>query len=341
MLRPVKRVVKKSVAKILGDVMASNNSIEQKINSLHQTLWDVNKDIIQKQEELNYRSSEEFKNSGILHISSEEIIAKIFSGLKIYLDPRDISVTPHLALDAIWEYQITKAWLNMVTPDAVVLDIGANFGYFGALAAQKTSKKTSKIVFFEPNPKLLGYIKKTLAVNWLNEQSVIENLAVGATNSKARLNVLKDYIGSSSLLDLETIDSYMHEKMYLETTEVVEVDVVTIDSYCKRNNIPQVNLIKMDIEGFEDRAYAGMRKVVQSSPDVTMFIEFTEGSYKDPKGFYHDMLEDFGYVYVINQDGSLLKPKDQSYDTVIGKPEDWVMPVFSKNKNLDKKTEQL
>jgi FkbM family methyltransferase len=281
-------------------------------------------------EELKQRT----KNSGSFVLSEREMITKIFSGLKMYLDPRDVAVVPHLVLDSIWEHRITAAWLSVVKPHDTVLDVGSNFGYFGALAAQKTDKKHSKVVHFEANPHLVPYIHKTLDVNWLNEQSVVENLAVGDKEGTLTLRILKDYLGSSSVLPLEHTAKYMSGKMRLETAEEVKVKSVSLDKYCKDNGIKTVDLIKMDIEGFEDKAYEGMRTIVKNSPNMSFFIEFTRESYEDPKGFYDQMLKDFGHVYVIDDDGYITKPKTTTYEAIVGDTDDWVMPIFSKNAKL-------
>jgi FkbM family methyltransferase len=281
-------------------------------------------------EELKQRA----KNSGSIVLNEAEMVTKIFSGLKMYLDPRDVAVVPHLALDSIWEHRITAAWLAVVKPDDTVLDVGSNFGYFGALAAQKSDKKKSKVVHFEANPHLIPYIHKTLNVNWLNEQSVVENLGVGEKEGTLTLRILKDYLGSSSVLPLEHTAKYMGTKMPLETAEEVKVKATTLDKYCKDNKIKTVDLIKMDIEGYEDKAYAGMRDIVKNSPNLTFFIEFTKDSYDDPKGFYDQMLKDFGNVYVIDDEGYIIKPKKKTYEAIIGDADDWVMPIFSKNAKL-------
>jgi FkbM family methyltransferase len=272
-------------------------------------------------------------NSGIIQTSPNEIIAKLQSGLKIYLDTRDISVVPHLALDGVWEPHITKAWLSVLKPELTVFDIGANFGYFGLIAAHKIGKKNSKVVFFEANPELIPYINKTLSTNFYVEQSILENLAVADKEGTVTLNVLKDYIGSSTLHSLEHLDKYMHDKMHLKTEKSIKVKAVSIDSYCKKNKIPKIDLIKMDIEGYEDKAYQGMRDMVAKSPDITLFMEFTKESYENPKKFYELMLSDFGHIFLIDELGNIAKPKNRSYDAVIGNADDWVMPIFSKKRD--------
>ena len=148
------------------------------------------------------------------------------------------------------------------------------------------------------------------------------------------LNLLKDYIGSSSIQTTEKLDTYMHNKMYLETQEKIPVKAVTLDDYCKEHGIKTVDLIKMDIEGYEELAYQGMRKTVKNSPDITLFVEFTKDGYERPKEFYDQMLADFGHVYTIDDDGYIVKPKDTSYEFIVGDADDWVMPIFSKKANL-------
>jgi FkbM family methyltransferase len=326
----VKKIARRSFDSLLGSVLDAIARLKDEIHGVHKAQLEINHNQLSLQQEIQQR----VKNSGIIHLSDREIIAKIFSGLKMYLDPTDLAITPHLALDGVWEHRITAAWLSVVKSTDTVLDIGSNNGYYGALAAQKTDKKHSKVVMFEANPNLIPYIKKTLAVNWLNEQCVLENLAVADKPGKLTLHVLKDYVGSSSVLSNERVKEYMGRKMYLETAESVSVKAVPIDDYCKQNNITSIDLVMMDIEGFEDKAYQGMRHIIQASPSPTLFIEFTKGAYDKPEEFYAEMLADFGHVYMLDDNGHIIRPKDTSYQTVIGDSDDWVMPIFSKNANL-------
>jgi len=270
-----------------------------------------------------------------VRIDGNTILTKIFTGIKMYLNPNDVSVAAHIAVDGFWEYQISKAWLAVVKQDDIVFDIGANFGYFGLLAGQFTDKKKSKVVLFEANIGLIPYINKSLSVNWLHEQTTVENLAVSDSIGEVSLNIPKDYIGSSSIKSIEELDSLMHGKMSLELEEVMTVKSTTIDFYCKNNNIKELNLIKMDIEGYEEKAYSGMKNIVKRSKNITLFIEFTKELYDDPNKFYSTMLEDFGHVYTINNQGLITKPENTSYESVICGTDDWVMPIFSKNANLD------
>ena len=152
MLKNIRNKVLSSVIKKLDEINLSTTN---------------NTRIIESVNESTYRR---IRNSGSITTGSNEILAKIFTGLKIYLDPNDLAVAVHIALDGIWEENISRAWINTIKEDDTVLDIGANFGYFGLLAGQFTDKKKAKIVLFEANPNIVPYIHKSLSVNWLNEQ---------------------------------------------------------------------------------------------------------------------------------------------------------------------------
>lgn len=266
--------------------------------------------------------------------TAHELVTRIFNDSIMYLDPKDIAVVPHIVLEGIWEKPVTNAWLSLMgNKNQVVLDIGANFGYFGMLAAQSLGKKSSNVILFEANPQLIPYINKTLSVNWLHENTTIEQVAISDAAGKASLNVLEDYTGSSSMHSIEHLESYLSHKMKIKAESVIEVPTITIDGYCKSNKLASVDLIKMDIEGFEEKAYAGMRETVKKSAELTLFIEFTQDGYDNPKKFFETMLEDFGNIYTIDPAGKFVIPKDTNFEKFFSDKDDWTMLVFSK-KNL-------
>ncbi len=329
--------------RLLWDVMDSLGELRQELASLHRNVREVERSLHSTQLEINHNQNllltelkDRVKNSGTIMLNERELLVKIFSGLKMYLDPRDVAITPHLALDGIWEHRITSAWLRILRSDSTVLDVGANNGYYGALAAQKAGRQ-AKVFLFEANPHFIPYIERTLAVNFLSNQSTVVNAAVAGAPGELTLHVLKDYIGSSTVFPDERVRSYIPNKWKVETQEAITVKAITIDDYCSAHKISEVNQIIMDIEGFEDKAYIGMRQIIAASHDITLFVEFTRAAYADPKAFYKQMLSDFGNVYTLDDNGNFTIPSDSSFEAIIGDAEDWVMPVFSKRPDLAKR----
>ena len=315
--------VKKLRAKVLGIGI-----IEARIEKLQH----ANEEAFARLENLQ-KTAMKYDAIGIMPLSDKEIAVKIFNDLIMYLDPRDIAITPHIALERIWEREITYAWLSVLDHDVrdepVVMDIGANFGYYGMLAAQR-HKKRGQVVLFEPNPSLQPYIHKTLSVNWLNENTVVENLGISDKEGVAELNVLEDYISSSSMHSVEHVRSYAGNQMQVNVDRVVKVPTTSIDDYCKDHKIDSVDLMIMDIEGYEQLAYAGMRNTVKNSQDLILFMEFTMGSYKYPEKFSEKLLADFKHVYMITPDGQLHVPRSKSYKQIMSDDETLTFLVLSK-----------
>jgi hypothetical protein len=67
-------------------------------------------------------------------------------GHKLFVDTRDVSITPHLLLDGLWEPWVTTVIRRIVRPGLRVFDIGADCGYYAVLMADlvcETGQRTA------------------------------------------------------------------------------------------------------------------------------------------------------------------------------------------------------
>ncbi|MCF6278865.1 MAG: FkbM family methyltransferase [Flavobacteriaceae bacterium] len=141
----------------------------------------------------------------------------------------------------------------------VVFDIGMNHG--------QTLKKIKKAM---PNSIIHGfeaskYCFKQLNENFGNSKNItLNNLAVGSENGILKFNeyswdamnsFLKRAYGNSKI-----IDTY-------------NVKVITIDTYCLKNNIKQIDVLKSDTEGFELKVLKGAEKMMCNNKIQFIHIE--------------------------------------------------------------------
>lgn len=120
--------------------------------------------------------------------------------------------------------------------DLAVLDVGSNFGYLGAVWADSIAKN-GKVMAFEPNKNLYLSISKTIEAN-INFKAnfKIYNLAVGAKNETIRLNA----------------SSFSSNAQSMETAiETYDVEMVTLDDFLNKENIREIDVIKIDVDGIE------------------------------------------------------------------------------------------
>lgn len=121
-----------------------------------------------------------------------------------------------------------------------VFDIGSNVGSFIFKVSRKNKKKYLKFHSFEPNKEIGVNYKKILRSN--NHIIFENNYGIGSHQGKAKF--YKNSLSSQS--------SLKKDKTRLgETVDVHEIEIDTIDNYCKDNSINKIGLLKIDVEGTE------------------------------------------------------------------------------------------
>lgn len=126
----------------------------------------------------------------------------------------------------------------------IVIDAGAWIGDFSAYAASKGAKSFA----FEPCAETLFWLNKTSELN--GNLIVPVQLGLGDENCKMTVSVCETNTGGNSLITSCTEDSEL-------------VNVVTLDSFVKDNNLERVDFIKSDIEGFERNLLLGARQTLK------------------------------------------------------------------------------
>lgn len=135
----------------------------------------------------------------------------------------------------------------------VIFDCGANIG-FVTYQFQKRFKGSS-IYSFEPNPSVFSVLK--------NSTSTSKNIHVfntGIGNEVSNLNFYKNNnTGTSSFLE----PNDFHKAHLARKYEKIEVPIITIGEFCKKENIDEINILKLDIEGYELNALKGCEEMLQ------------------------------------------------------------------------------
>jgi FkbM family methyltransferase len=146
---------------------------------------------------------------------------------------------------------------ELVKPGTVVVDAGAYLGYYSVLAAQ-IAGPTGRVYAFECSPVNHRFLLHNLRLNGLDDIVVASSAAL----SDAR-GMLPFYIRGTEL----TQSSLWQTR---RATDVVEVRATTLDEELAGR---AVDVVKLDIEGGEPRALAGMISTIAASPDLVMFVE--------------------------------------------------------------------
>src|SRR5690606_13939377 len=157
------------------------------------------------------------------------------------VDARDTDISTTIYLRQEWEPPSTAVWKALLAPGQVVVDVGANKGWFSLLAARRVMPGGC-VISYEPLPRNVADIEVTSAANQHRHWQV---RAVAASDHPgvAQLVSPRDDSGTGWGSLQRQVDS--------GDNVVVDVEVVTLAEDLASLGVDRVDLLKMDIEGHE------------------------------------------------------------------------------------------
>jgi FkbM family methyltransferase len=135
----------------------------------------------------------------------------------------------------------------------IFFDIGCNGGSF--IKTIKNKGINAKIHAFEPHPYLFKYLTETYPNDKINCECVTN------IDGKCNINIPLYSVGLSSIIKRPIFES-------LKTTQEIkslECNAIRLDSYCKKNDIRQIDFIKIDVEGAEYFVFEGAQKLLSEN----------------------------------------------------------------------------
>ncbi len=189
----------------------------------------------------------------------EEYIAYPVIGGKIYLNIKESQMMLARAL-GIYEYDKTLTICNLLKPGQTFIDVGGNKGDFSLLAAKITGNKGT-VLTFEPEPENCHWFEKSARLNHYDSIRLFE-LALSDTEGKAQL-YLGEKSGWHSLVSAQGTTS----------NSTIEVDKRTLDAILDENEVNQVDMIKIDVEGAEKEVLAGAEQTLKNNPDLILLLD--------------------------------------------------------------------
>ena len=233
----------------------------------------------------HFLSSEEF-----LRISGSLPTEIPLDGYVINVRLSDAAIGRPLMAAREWEPNVASALVERLHAGACFLDVGANIGYFTAMAAQLVGE-TGRVIAVEPMDKNLQLIYATVARNGFknvdvhpfaaSDVSCTVQMSTGPGSSNGEIINKESRIRSPTFAQTRRLD------------ELVSPDVL-------------VDIVKFDIEGHELSAWKGAEHLLARSRPIVL-TEFHPYCLRRNAGIdpieYATVLFNYGVVTVRHFDG--------------------------------------
>jgi len=195
------------------------------------------------------------------------------------------------------------AIIDTLPNDCIVVDGGANIGFFTVPVAQRIKHRGGCVVSFEPQRQLFNALSGSLALNGL-DNVFLHNMGLGdGRHSHAYLPAVNysqpSDFGTVSL----SVDDEVEEHHWMRTRSV---NVDSIDSL----TLPRLDFIKLDIEGFEIPALAGALKAIAKYRPYIWVEYFITGAKEIKQAL--STITDYSY-YIVDYQNMLCIPNERLY----------------------------
>jgi FkbM family methyltransferase len=198
------------------------------------------------------------------------------------------------------------AIVDTLPADAVIVDGGANIGFFTIPVAHRTQGRGTRIVSFEPQRQLFQAVSGSLALNGY-DHVYLHNCGLGSMPGIAELpaidyGVVQDF-GTVSLSNETTVaeDGWMNNRV---------VDVTSIDAMA----LPRLDFFKLDVEGYEVPALIGAYKTIKKYRPWIWVEYFITGA--EPIKQTLTGLDDYVF-FIMDYQNMLCMPKEKQGAIII------------------------
>lgn len=200
-----------------------------------------------------------------------------------------------LFINGIYEKETIDRIINNIPVNGTLFDIGANIGAISIPISKLRSD--IHIVAVEASKRVYNYLKENIAINKMSNCDIVNNAISDTDGQTVSFFSPDELFGKGSMA-----------AVFTDAAENVET--ITLDTLVLNKGIEKVDLIKIDVEGFEYLAFKGGLKLLTppTAPDILFeFVDWAEELAGNMRpGDAQKILIEYGYsLWEINNDNKL------------------------------------
>lgn len=195
----------------------------------------------------------------------------------------------------------------------VFFDVGANTGQ--SIDRFLNLNDQTLIHSFEPTPELFKILETKYSKRISKRQIFINKFGLGSAVNEMdfysfKYNKINSFVPIEKNSKFERSRKIAAGKNSLEFEKKIKAKVLTLDIYCKENDINNIDLIKIDTQGFEPEVLDGAYEMLSNQKIRIIEIELILGFAYEKKLSFFDLenkLQPHGYKLVsISNSGNVI-----------------------------------
>ena len=217
--------------------------------------------------------------------------------------------------NGIWEPETTSFFKKFVKPGEKILELGVNIGYFVTLLAKLTGP-TGIVIGYEANKIVYDLARLSVKMNDMDSYVSLHNVAV--SNHSGYVNFTYD-IPTNKALSINAGTAHIVTDGMKNKPNYIEVKTITLDEDLP--DLDEVDWLLIDIEGAELLALQGARRIIQSSPNIKIIMEWNErylSSFSNVGAFLDEYMNAGFSFYKMSSSGVMSEPLTKAFLSTAG-----------------------
>jgi FkbM family methyltransferase len=165
----------------------------------------------------------------------------------VFLARPGVQVDWHVLFFGTYEPEVRRVFRTVLPLGGVALDVGANVGWHTLLMASLVGAR-GRVLAIEPNPAMRHRLHDHLSLNRLKQVEVISDIAADTEETM-------DFY-APSLKDGNSGDGHVVKEAQRDAT-ILRLEARRLDTIVAAAKCERLDLIKVDVEGFEWRVLRG------------------------------------------------------------------------------------
>jgi FkbM family methyltransferase len=207
-------------------------------------------------------------------------------------------IDQNIKRSGVWEPITTELVKKLIKKNDVVIDVGANIGYYTTLFAKSTGNE-GFVYAFEPTTIFHNLLVENISLNHFSNVTIIKK---GLSNKKGNIEILIDNSSAS-----------IHQPQKGDVINKEIIELTTLDDYVEEFGLEKINFIKIDIDGHEPFVLEGaIRSIFKFKPIVILEISHLHYFEAGINAWdFYEKLKEWGFLIYLENEVSEIKSKTE------------------------------